>query len=105
MIALFTEPIEYDADQLRDAMKGLGTNEDTLIEIIASRNPMQLAAIKNKYKEKYNRDLEADVKKETSGTLQHLLISLLQGKRSTNPNPNINQMAAIAQGGCFGQML
>ena len=36
-IALFTNPVEFDADSLRDAMKGAGTNEDTLIEIIASR--------------------------------------------------------------------
>ncbi len=97
MIALFTEPIEYDCDQLRGAMKGAGTNEDTLIEIIASRSAPQLAAIRAKYKEKFNRDLETDVRKETSGTLQKLLISLLQGSRGTNPHPNVNQMAAIAQ--------
>ena len=40
MIALFTEPFEYDADELRKAMKGIRTNRDTLIEIIALRpNP------------------------------------------------------------------
>ena len=97
MVALFTEPIEYDADQLREGMKGLGTNEDTLIEIIASRSPSQLRAISAKYKEKYKRDLEQDVKKETHGTLQHLLVSLLQGSRSTNTQPNQAQAAAIAQ--------
>ena len=97
MIALFTEPIEYDCDELRSSMKGMGTNEDTLIEIIASRTANQLAAIKAKYKEKYNRDLEEDVRKETSGTLRHLLISLLQGSRSTNKNVNQAQMAGIAQ--------
>ena len=46
MIALFTEPIEYDADQLREGMKGLGINEDTLIEIIASCSPTLPIAIK-----------------------------------------------------------
>ena len=97
MVALFTEPIEYDCDQLREAMKGIGTNEDTLIEIIVSRNPAQIKAIIQKYKEKYNRNLEEDIKKETSGTLRHLLISLLQGSRGINPNPNVNQMAMIAQ--------
>ena len=97
MIALFAEPIEYDVDELRAAMKGLGTNEDTLIEILASRPPNVLMAIKNKYQEKYKRDLETDVKKETSGTLQHLLISLLQGNRSTNPHPDQGRCAAIAE--------
>ena len=94
---LFFEPIEYDADELRDAMKGAGTNEDTLIEIIASRPPNVLRQVKAKYQEKYKRDLEADIKKETHGTLEHLLISLLQCNRSTNPKPDVNRCAQIAQ--------
>ena len=96
-VALFTDPIEYDADALRGAMKGAGTNEDTLIEIIASRSPQQMAAVKACYQKKYSRDLEADVKKETSGTLQKILITLLQGKRSVNNAPNQAQCAAIAK--------
>ena len=55
-VALFTDPIEFDADSLRKAMSGAGTNEDTLIEIIASRNNQQLAAIKQCYNAKYKRD-------------------------------------------------
>ena len=97
ILALFTEPIEYDCDELRAAMKGLGTNEDTLIEIIASRPPHVLKAIIEKYKQKFNRDLETDVRKETSGTLQKLLIALLQCQRSINQNPNQAQCAEIAQ--------
>ena len=97
ILALFTEPIEYDCDELRAAMKGLGTNEDTLIEIIASRPPHVLKAIIEKYKQKFNRDLENDVRKETSGTLQKLLIALLQCQRSINQNPNQAQCAEIAQ--------
>jgi hypothetical protein len=96
-VALFTDPIEYDADALRGAMKGAGTNEDTLIEIIASRTPQQMAAVKACYQKKYSRDLEADVKKETSGTLQKILITLLQGRRSVNTAPNQAQCAAIAK--------
>ena len=96
-VALFTEPIEYDADTLRDAMHGLGTNEDTLIEILVSRSPQQINAIKACYQKKYSRDLEADVRKETSGTLQKILVTLLQGKRSVNSNPNQAQCAAIAK--------
>ena len=97
MVALFADPIEYDADELRAAMKGVGTNEDTLIEIIASRTPQVLNAVKQRYQEKYKRNLEDDVRKETSGTLQKLLISLLQCRRNVNPRPDPNQCAAIAQ--------
>jgi protein required for attachment to host cells len=96
-VALFTDPIEYDADALRGAMKGAGTNEDTLIEIISSRSPQQMNAVKACYQKKYSRDLEADVKKETSGTLQKILITLLQGKRSVNTKPNQAQCAQIAK--------
>ena len=97
IIAFFTDPIEYDADELRKAMKGLGTNEDTLIEIIASRPPAVLQQIKAKFNEKYKRDLEADVKSETSGTLRKLLIALLQGGRSTNTMPDPSRCAQIAE--------
>ena len=96
-VALFTDPIEFDADSLRDALHGAGTDEDTLIEIIASRNNQQLAAIKQCYNTKYQRDLEADIKSDVHGTLQNLLVSLLQGKRSMNPNPDQGRCAAIAK--------
>ena len=96
-VALFTYPIEFDADSLRDALHGAGTDEDTLIEIIASRNNQQLFAIKQCYNTKYQRDLEADIKSDVHGTLQNLLVSLLQGKRSMNPNPDQGRCAAIAK--------
>ena len=97
VLALFSDPIEYDADELRAAMKGLGTNEDTLIEIIASRPPAVLKLVINKFNEKYKRNLENDVKSETSGTLRKLLIALLQCSRGNNTNPNQAQCAQIAQ--------
>ena len=96
-VALFTDPVEYDTDSLRDALHGIGTTEDTLIEIIASRNNQQLAAIKQCYNMKYKRDLEEHIKSDTHGTLQHILVSLLQGKRSFNPNPDQARCAAIAK--------
>lgn len=97
MIALFTEPIEYDCDSLRSAMSGLGTNEDTLIEIIASRDEARLNQIKKLYKEKYNKDLEHSLEKETSGNLKRLLISLLQGGRSRNMRYDVNDCQAKAK--------
>ena len=96
MLALFTDPIEYDVESLYYAMKGLGTDEDTLIEILASRPGWYINKIKKKYKEKYNKELEDDVKGDTSGNFRQLLISLLQGKRSTNQTPDKDECEKIA---------
>ena len=56
-----------------------------------------LCIIKQCYNTKYKRDLEADIKSDVHGTLQNLLVSLLQGKRSMNPNPDQGRCAAIAK--------
>jgi len=44
-----------DADALRKAMKGLGTDEKTLINILGNRNTEQRLQIKTAFKNKYNR--------------------------------------------------
>lgn len=91
MVDLFKDPIEYDCDALRAAMKGLGTDEDCLIEIIISRPSHILQQIKDRYKIMFQRDLEKDVVSETSGTLKHILVSILQCRRSTNVNVNYEE--------------
>ena len=88
MMALFKDPVEYDADSLYKAIKGLGTNEDTLIEILSSRPGWYLNKIKKVYKEKYKKDLEKDVIGDTSSDFRNLLVSLLQCKRRENTNPD-----------------
>lgn len=44
-------PAEYDAYQLRKAVKGLGTDEDVLIEILCTRSNAQLKEVIRVYKE------------------------------------------------------
>ena len=97
IVALFSDPIDYDCDSLRSAMSGFGTNEDTLIEIISSRPQEVLKQIKERYHQKFNRDLIEDIKKDTHGTLQNVLTTLLQCKRSTNKSPNSKEISKYAQ--------
>ena len=94
LIALFTEPIEYDVNELKEAINT--KNVDTLIEIIVSRPQNILMQIKDKYNKKYKSDLIKDVKNETSGNVQQILISFLECKRSTNTQPNKEQCKKIA---------
>jgi len=79
--ALLQKPEEYDATSLRNAIAGVGTNEDTLIEIIFSRSQEELEAIERAYKATFKKDLEADVKGDTSGAFQKLLLAHLAEER------------------------
>ena len=96
MIALFKDPVEYDAECLYSAMKGAGTDEACLIEIIASRPDWLLQKIKLKYKELYNKELEEDVKGDTSGDFQKLLLGLLKCNRSQNKQANREECQKMA---------
>ena len=97
MVALFKEPVEYDAESLYKAMKGGGTDEDTLIEIISSRPNWLMNQIKMKYKELYNKDLIEDVKDDTSGDFQNLLIGLLENERNDSKEINKENCENIAK--------
>uniref|UniRef100_A0A8B9S4Y0 Annexin n=1 Tax=Apteryx owenii TaxID=8824 RepID=A0A8B9S4Y0_APTOW len=75
IVALMYPPFKYDAKELHDAMKGVGTSEGTIIEILASRTKAQIKEIIKAYKEEYNSDLEEDIKSETSGYFEQILVS------------------------------
>ena len=55
-VALFMDPVEFDCQQLKQPMKGAGTDEDTIIEIVASRPNWLLKQIKETYKTKYGKN-------------------------------------------------
>ncbi|KAM9392620.1 annexin A1a [Pholidichthys leucotaenia] len=82
VLALLRTPAQYDAQQLHLAMKGLGTDEDTLIEILASRNNTQIVALKTAYKEEYKKDLEEDIRSDTSGDFRNALMELCKARRT-----------------------
>ena len=102
-IGSFMTPTEYDAYCLNCAIKGLGTNEGVLNEIIGSRTPQELQAIKQVYAANYGEMLENAVAGDTSGEYQKLLLALLQGQRSNAAQPDMagcqQDAAALYQAG------
>ncbi|XP_078241755.1 annexin A6 isoform X4 [Pogona vitticeps] len=82
LIVGLMRPLEYfDAKEIKDALKGIGTDEKCLIEILASRTNQQIHALVEAYKDAYERNLEEDVIADTSGHFKKMLIVLLQGTR------------------------
>jgi hypothetical protein len=97
VIALFYTPEDYDCYQLRKAMKGLGTNEDTLIEILATRSNERINRIKQRYNEMYSRDLVKDIDSDTSGFFREILKKLLEANRPNNPYPDEQECSRNAK--------
>ncbi|KAL7868369.1 hypothetical protein SRHO_G00097530 [Serrasalmus rhombeus] len=79
--SLMLPPAYHDAKEIKDAIKGAGTDEKCLIEILASRTNEQIHSLVEAYKDAYGRDVEQDVIGDTSGHFKKMLIVLLQGTR------------------------
>lgn len=82
VLGLLMTPAQYDCFLLQSAMKGLGTDEDTLVEILASRTNKEIREIKQVFKQEYKKDLEAAIKSETSGDFRNALLSLCKATKS-----------------------
>jgi hypothetical protein len=108
------DPVELDCFELKQAVKGLGTDEETLIEILASRSNERIKAINETYQKSmfqylfisknilfcflvYSKALEKDVKSDTSGDFRRLLVSLMQGRRPETTEINVEQAKQDAQ--------
>uniref|UniRef100_A0A8C1LCZ5 Annexin n=1 Tax=Cyprinus carpio TaxID=7962 RepID=A0A8C1LCZ5_CYPCA len=70
-------PQLYFARRLNAAMKGTGTDEDTLIRIIVGRSEVDLETIKDMYLEKYDMTLKDALSSECGGDFKRLLIEIL----------------------------
>uniref|UniRef100_A0A0K8TP66 Annexin n=1 Tax=Tabanus bromius TaxID=304241 RepID=A0A0K8TP66_TABBR len=69
------DPVK-DAHDLRKAMKGFGTDEDGLINVLCFRSSAQRQEIQKQYKTHFGRDLIEDIKSECSGNFETLLVAL-----------------------------
>uniref|UniRef100_A0A7N9ASW8 Annexin n=1 Tax=Mastacembelus armatus TaxID=205130 RepID=A0A7N9ASW8_9TELE len=76
VIAMMKKPAHYDAYELREAIKGAGTDEACLIEILSSRSNAEILEINQIYKAEYGKKLEDAISSDTSGHFRRLLISL-----------------------------
>ncbi|XP_074837434.1 annexin A9 [Carettochelys insculpta] len=81
IVGLLKPPAQYDAHELRAAMKGLGTDEDALIEILSTRSNQQLRESLAFYQRDFKADPEKEIASETSGWFKEILLALAKGKR------------------------
>jgi hypothetical protein len=64
---------EADAERLRKAMKGMGTDEPAIIDVFSKRTAKQRLQIALFFKTMYGKDLAQDLKSETSFNFKSLI--------------------------------
>uniref|UniRef100_A0AAX7W0Z9 Annexin n=1 Tax=Astatotilapia calliptera TaxID=8154 RepID=A0AAX7W0Z9_ASTCA len=97
VMAMLKTPTEFDASELNSSIKGAGTDEACLIEILSSRSNAEIKEINRIYKQEYKKSLEDSISGDTSGHFRRLLVSLAQGNRDERENVDISLAKQDAQ--------
>lgn len=83
VVALLQPAAQFDAQELRTALKTSGSAEDVALEILATRAAPRLQACLVVYKHDFQVEAEEDIRTETDGILQDLLLALSKGGRES----------------------
>ncbi|XP_005988322.1 annexin A11a [Latimeria chalumnae] len=97
ILAMMKAPTMFDVCEIKDAIKGAGTDEACLIEIFSSRSNEEIREINKLYKTEFKRSLEEAIRKDTSGHFERLLVSLSMGNRDESNTMDITLVKRDAQ--------
>jgi len=82
-----------DAQALRKAIKGFGTDESVLIEILCTQASREILDIKRDYTRLFERDLDKDVQGETKGQFKTFLQAILKARRPVDSGTVVANLA------------
>uniref|UniRef100_A0A4W6FE77 Annexin n=1 Tax=Lates calcarifer TaxID=8187 RepID=A0A4W6FE77_LATCA len=80
-LALLMTPAQFDR---------LGTDEDVLVEVLATRSNAEIRELKRIFKEEYKTDLEDVIRSETNGDFTSALLAMLKANKDESNEVNMD---------------
>lgn len=79
--ALLKPTSVYEAECLEKSMKGLGTNEEIMIELLCTKNGQEIRDLAEAYHKRFGKNLHEEVSEEENGDLGRIFKSISSGNR------------------------
>jgi annexin A7/11 len=91
LVEIARGPLVSDCYNLMEAMKGMGTKEVILDDILIGRSNADIIAIKEKYHQLFRRTLENDLKADLSAGTEQMYMMIAAARRAEDSHPVIPQ--------------
>jgi len=80
---------ESRAVEVYRAVKGAGTDEQALIDVVLHNSDQELEAVKQFFRQKYERSMDEWIKSDTSGNFEKILVHACAAKRDVVVRPEL----------------
>ncbi|KAF2279578.1 Annexin [Westerdykella ornata] len=87
LVQIARGPLLSDVWNLRAAMKGMGTKESVLNDVLIGRSNADINAIKREYQQVHGRSLEGDLRSDLSAATEQMFIMIVSAQRSEEVDP------------------
>ncbi|XP_069741781.1 annexin A4-like isoform X2 [Narcine bancroftii] len=94
---LMLTPAKFDAQQLKYAMEGAGTDEHILVEIVLTRTNKQIFEFSEAFQSENAMSLKDSFKDENTGDFEQLIVSLQKAKRDESKHVDVSLAKIDAQ--------
>jgi annexin A7/11 len=97
LMLLMTPTIDLYVNELHNGLSRLGTDEDTLYDIMPVLSNREMREVNEHYNQKFGKTLEKKLMDDTSGGFRRLMVALANGNRDESGMTNVLSARADAQ--------
>ena len=87
LVEITRGPLVSDCYNLMEAMKGMGTKEVVLDDVLAGRSNADINAIKDTYQQLFKKTLESDLRGDLSGATEQVYMMIIAARRNEDSHP------------------